>query len=73
MLCLEAKTLRKIVYSKLYELGHGNRRGQQKHPRHVIQVSEVLQRGGVLTGEAPRWGGRSLGGEAARAFPDVEA
>ena len=36
--------LREIAYSKLYELGHGNRRGQQKHPRHVILGSEVLQR-----------------------------
>lgn len=34
--------------------------GQQLHPRHVILRQNVLQRGGVLTGESPQWDERFL-------------
>ena len=38
VLCLEAKCAeRKYIFK-----GHGNRRGQQKHPKHVILGLKVL-------------------------------
>ena len=51
-------------------MGHGNRRGQQKHPTRDSRIRGAAEepRGGVLTGKAPRWGGRSLG-EAAGGVP----
>lgn len=41
-----------MTYSELYELGHGNKRGQQKHPKHLvnsrIRGAAEEQRGGLL-------------------------